>query len=84
VVELGVVAEDLIGLFDNGKHPRLGVVVAVGTDAKIDLVGILVGAVLGHQAEEGILGGLRDDLSREDGGSGRRHVAGNVLDSGER
>ena len=51
---------------------------------KIDLVGILVGAVLGHQAEEGILGGLRDDLSREDGGSGRRHVAGNVLDSGER
>ena len=42
-------------LFDYGKNPGHSVVVAVCANAQVDLLGVLVGAVGGHETEQRVL-----------------------------
>lgn len=46
-----------IGLrfLDRGKHVRLAIVVTVGTDAEVDLLGVRVGLVRGGQLENAVV-----------------------------
>jgi hypothetical protein len=62
-------------LLDDGQDPGLCVVVAVGSDAQIDLVGVLVTAERCHEPKERVLGRLRDHIRGE---ACRRH-GGDVL-----
>lgn len=39
-------------LLDDRKNPRHGVVVTVRANAQVDLLGVLVGAVCGHQTKQ--------------------------------
>lgn len=67
---------------DDRKYPWLRIVISVSSNSKIDLVLIRIAAVSCHEAEERILGRLRNGLSRE----GRlypvdRHVCGDLMET---
>lgn len=52
-------------LLDHGQDPGLRVVVAVRSNAQVDLVWVLVAAERGHQPEERIFWGLRNHVRME-------------------
>ena len=59
----------MIHHLDDGQNPGLCIVVSVGANAQIDLVWVLIAAEGGHEAKQGILGRLGDDIGVESGGS---------------
>lgn len=56
-------------LLDYGQDPGLCIIVSVGSNAQVDLLGVVVAAVGGHQSEERVFGRLGDDIGVEGGGS---------------
>jgi hypothetical protein len=65
-------------LLDDGQNPGLCIVVSVGANAQVDLVGVLVATEGGHEAEERVFGRLGDDTRVESGSSHWIDVGGNL------
>lgn len=65
-------------LLDDGQNPGLCIVVAVGANAQVDLVGVLVATEGSHEAEERVFGRLGDDIRVESGGSHGFDVGGDL------
>lgn len=69
-------------LLDDGQDPGLCVVVSVGSNAQVDLVGVLVAAEGSHQPEQRVFGRLGDDIRVESGSSHWFDVRGDLVESG--
>ena len=107
VVEVGVVAESLFGLWvrfislwsiareegamglprqythqlDNRQNPRLRVVISVGSNAQIDLLGVFIATEGRHQPEQRVFRRLGDDIRVESGSSHWVEVGGYLCES---
>jgi hypothetical protein len=69
---------------DDGQDPGLCIVVSVSANAQVNLVGVLIATEGRHQAEQGIFGGLGDDIGVESGGSHGIDVQGDLGEAGLR
>ena len=58
LVEGGISDDCGLSLADDGEHVRLAIVITVGTDTEVDLLGVLVGLEASGEGKDGISGGL--------------------------
>jgi hypothetical protein len=74
--------QGLSHLLDHGQDPGLCVVVSVSSNAQVDLLGVIVAAIGGHQPEERVFRRLGDDARVEGSSSHWCDVCGYLGESG--
>jgi hypothetical protein len=66
---------------DDGQNPGLRIVISVGSNAQIDLLGVFIATEGGHQPKQRVFWRLGDDIGVESGSSHWFEVGGDLGES---